>query len=211
MKIHAIQTGTVQIKVSQRVGRGRGSMRLVNTLLDRSWTEPLPIYAWAIETAEGVIVVDTGETVRTREPGHIPGWHPYFRLAVWFDIAPEQEIGPQLRQIGIRPGDVRTVILTHLHTDHAGGCDARVRGAVRRPYLRQLRTLRDDLVRLPQPCASSPALSWPGISSPMTTSSPTNCPRAPPERSSSESSASSSIGPRRRGGGDRRKKPHPAG
>src|SRR6516164_745965 len=66
MKIHAIQTGTVRIKVSQRIGRGRGPMRLVNTLLDRSWTEPLPIYAWAIETAEGVIVVDTGETARTR-------------------------------------------------------------------------------------------------------------------------------------------------
>jgi glyoxylase-like metal-dependent hydrolase (beta-lactamase superfamily II) len=121
MKIHAIQTGTVRIKVSQRVGRGRGPMRLVNTLLDRSWTEPLPIYAWAIETAEGVIVVDTGETARTREPGYTPGWHPYFRLAARFDIAPEQEIGPQLRWLGIRPGDVRTVILTHLHTDHAGG------------------------------------------------------------------------------------------
>jgi glyoxylase-like metal-dependent hydrolase (beta-lactamase superfamily II) len=66
MKIHAIQTGTVTIKPSQCVGRGRGSMRQLNILLDRSWTEPLPIYAWAIETADGVVVVDTGETARTR-------------------------------------------------------------------------------------------------------------------------------------------------
>ena len=121
MKIHAIQTGTVRVKPSQRVGRGRGSMRQVNILLDRSWTESLPIYAWAIETVEGVIMVDTGETARTREPGYFPRWHPYFRLAVRLDVTPEQEVGPQLLKLGIRPDDVRTVILTHLHTDHAGG------------------------------------------------------------------------------------------
>jgi glyoxylase-like metal-dependent hydrolase (beta-lactamase superfamily II) len=121
MKIQAIQTGTVRIKPSQRVGRGRGGMRQVNILLDRTWTEPLPIYAWAIETDEGVIVVDTGETARTSEPGYFPRWHPYFRWAVRVDVKSEQEVGPQLLGIGIRPDDVRTVILTHLHTDHAGG------------------------------------------------------------------------------------------
>jgi glyoxylase-like metal-dependent hydrolase (beta-lactamase superfamily II) len=30
-------------------------------------------------------------------------------------------VGPQLLKLGIRPDDVRTVIITHLHTDHAGG------------------------------------------------------------------------------------------
>jgi N-acyl homoserine lactone hydrolase len=121
MKIHALQTGSARVKASQPVGRGRGSMRQLNILLDRSWTDPLPIYAWAIETGEGVLVVDTGETARTSEPGYFPRWHPYFRLAVRLEVAPEQEVGPQLLKIGIRADDVRTVILTHLHTDHAGG------------------------------------------------------------------------------------------
>jgi glyoxylase-like metal-dependent hydrolase (beta-lactamase superfamily II) len=121
MKIHALQTGTVRAKSSQRLGWGWGSMRQLNILLDRTWTEWLPIYAWAIETSVGVIVVDTGEAARTMEPGYFPRWHPYFRLAVRFDITPDQEVGPQSVQIGIRPEDVRTVILTHLHTDHAGG------------------------------------------------------------------------------------------
>ena len=57
MKIHAIQTGTVAITTNWREGVGHGRRRLVNTLLDREWTEPLPIYAFAIEHPEGVIVV----------------------------------------------------------------------------------------------------------------------------------------------------------
>jgi N-acyl homoserine lactone hydrolase len=40
---------------------------------------------------------------------------------VQFVVSPEQQVGPQLLNLGIRPDDVRTVILTHLHTDHAGG------------------------------------------------------------------------------------------
>jgi glyoxylase-like metal-dependent hydrolase (beta-lactamase superfamily II) len=121
MKVHALQTGTVRVKLSQRIGQGPGPMRQLHVLFDSTWTEPLPIYGWAIETAEGVVVVDTGETSKTKEPGYFPSWHPYFRLAVRVDVTPEQEIGPRLLEIRIRPADVRTVIMTHLHTDHAGG------------------------------------------------------------------------------------------
>lgn len=122
MKIHAIQTGTVAVKERQRRGKGHGSMRVINTLLDRHMTEPMPIYAWVIEHPEGVIVVDTGETARATEPGYFPRWHPYFRFAVKEHVGPENEIGPQLRALGIDPRrDVRWLVMTHLHTDHAGG------------------------------------------------------------------------------------------
>jgi glyoxylase-like metal-dependent hydrolase (beta-lactamase superfamily II) len=89
--------------------------------LDRKWTEPLPIYAFVIEHPEGVIVVDTGETARTSDPEYFPSWHPFFRYGLREWVAPEEEIGPQLERLGIRPSDVRWVVLTHLHTDHAGG------------------------------------------------------------------------------------------
>jgi glyoxylase-like metal-dependent hydrolase (beta-lactamase superfamily II) len=40
---------------------------------------------------------------------------------VRFWVDPDAEIGPRLRALGLPLGEVRWVILTHLHTDHAGG------------------------------------------------------------------------------------------
>lgn len=121
MKIHPIQTGTVVIKKNQQVGKGVGTMRLLNMLFGSEWTASLPILAWAIEHPEGIIVVDTGETSRTNQPDYFPRWHPYYRLAVHMMVTLEDEIGSQLHKLGLHPANVKTVVLTHLHTDHAGG------------------------------------------------------------------------------------------
>jgi glyoxylase-like metal-dependent hydrolase (beta-lactamase superfamily II) len=118
MRIHAIQTGRVQIKQAQIAGRGHGLWRQLQPILSRDWADWSPTYAWAIEHPEGVIVVDTGANVRLKA---LPRWHPFFQFAVRFDIEPEQEVGPQLRQLGINARDVKTVVLTHLHIDHDGG------------------------------------------------------------------------------------------
>lgn len=117
-RIHAVQTGSVQVKKAQRVRKPGG---LVRVLTDTEWTEWLPIYVWVIEHAEGIIVVDTGESSRTREAAYFPAWHPYYRTSVRMDVNPEEEIGPQLRGMGIREQDVRTLVMTHFHTDHSGG------------------------------------------------------------------------------------------
>ena len=119
MRIHAIQTGFVKIKTAQVEGHGHGLARRLAIFTDRSWTEWLPTYAWAIEHKEGVIVVDTGQGAHLLETG--ASYHPFVRWEVVFRIDREEEIGPQLRALGIGPRDVKKVVLTHLHMDHDGG------------------------------------------------------------------------------------------
>jgi N-acyl homoserine lactone hydrolase len=121
MRVHAIQTGSVRVKRSWPHGRGHGTARQLHAIFDAGWTDPLPIYAWVIEHPEGLIVVDTGETARAAQPGYFPWWHPAFRFAVRETLTPDEEIGPQMRRVGLSPDDARWVVLTHLHTDHAGG------------------------------------------------------------------------------------------
>jgi len=119
MKLHAIQTGSVRIKTAQVEGRGRGLGRRLAVFRDPNWTDWLPTYAWVIDHAEGVIVVDTGQGTHLLESGR--SLHPYMRWEVAFRIERDEEIGPQLRALGVGPRDVKRVVLTHLHCDHDGG------------------------------------------------------------------------------------------
>jgi N-acyl homoserine lactone hydrolase len=119
MKIHAIQTGSISVKCSYRTGKGKlRILRLTSVLLDTQFCE-IPVYAWAIEHPEGIIVIDTGLTSQMMNPEYFPApqriyWETQYR----FHITPEQEIGPQLLARGISPNDVRWVVLTHAHFDH---------------------------------------------------------------------------------------------
>jgi glyoxylase-like metal-dependent hydrolase (beta-lactamase superfamily II) len=121
MRVHVIETGRVQIKASQIIGRGHGLARRIAPLFDPEWSEWLPVNACAIEHRDGVILVDTGVSTGVKR---LPRWHPYFRFCVRFDIEPEQEAGPQLKALGIGSADVTRVVLTHLHIDHDGGLAA---------------------------------------------------------------------------------------
>jgi glyoxylase-like metal-dependent hydrolase (beta-lactamase superfamily II) len=122
MKIHALQTGTIAIKNAHRRMRVPAPLRLPAIVLDPTFTEPLPILAWAIEHPEGLIVIDTGETARVHEPDYFQGGARWFLTRNFrFQIDREQEIDYALKRAGLSAGDVRWLIITHVHTDHMGG------------------------------------------------------------------------------------------
>jgi N-acyl homoserine lactone hydrolase len=121
MRIHAISTGSVRARPSHPRARRSGPLRRPAVLRDRDWTPPLPIHVWAIEHAEGLILVDTGEAHEAADPRYFPALHPFYRHSLRFELTEDDEIDRQLQRCGLRSEDVRWVVLTHLHTDHAGG------------------------------------------------------------------------------------------
>lgn len=127
LRLHAIQTGWVQVKTRHRRLSTPAPLRLPSILLDRAWTPWLPILCYAIEHPEGVLLVDTGETARAMDPAHFAcsrGDAFFYNNNLRFAVRPEEEVGAQLRGLGIEPERVRWVAMTHLHSDHTGGMPA---------------------------------------------------------------------------------------
>jgi glyoxylase-like metal-dependent hydrolase (beta-lactamase superfamily II) len=123
IKVTPIQTGTVSIRPHHHCGEeGRGPIRRkIDMILDQEWVEDLPIYTYLIEHPEGNYLVDTGDTAHNSAKDYLPWWHPFFRHGVSVEVAPGEEVGDQLRIMGLNPAkDLKGVILSHMLHDHAG-------------------------------------------------------------------------------------------
>ncbi|HEX2070934.1 MAG TPA: N-acyl homoserine lactonase family protein [Thermoleophilaceae bacterium] len=85
------------------------------------WPE-LPVQAFLVEhPGAGLVLIDTGfhaaAAVDHRQAmGRLGGL-----LFKDMQMEPRQAVPAQLRSMGFDPGDVSTVLLTHLHSDHASG------------------------------------------------------------------------------------------
>lgn len=109
MRIHALSTGTVRVKHSFLFAK-TGPRRQIDLFLPGPFSAPLPIHVWVIEHEGRRILVDTGETAAVNDV-------PFAR----FDVAPAEELPGALATIGLAPGDIDSVVLTHLHGDHMDG------------------------------------------------------------------------------------------
>lgn len=115
MRVSVFSTGRVRQK--------RGSRGLRRYVADDWASDTLPINVFLIEHPAGLCLVDTGQTTAAAGRGYFPLWPPYFRLAR-FELATADEAWSQLSAAGFDVRQVRWVVLTHLHTDHAGGVGA---------------------------------------------------------------------------------------
>ncbi len=109
MKIHALTTGTVRLKHAFLFAR-EGWRRQLDLFLPGPWSEPVPIHCWAVEHADRLLLIDTGETAQVRDI-------PFAR----FGVTPAEELPDALASVGLAVGDVDTVVITHMHGDHMDG------------------------------------------------------------------------------------------
>lgn len=73
------------------------------------------------EHPERLILVDLAETARVAQPGVLSALASVLSPGGARSVQDDQEAGPALRRLGFDPAHVRWVLMTHLHTDHAGG------------------------------------------------------------------------------------------
>jgi N-acyl homoserine lactone hydrolase len=125
LKIHLVSAGAVTVKTRFQQASTTGLLAKVSFMLDRKYTDWLPIWVMIVEHPEGIYVIDTGENADISNPD-------YFNFASamvkWFNttqykfkVEREEEIDRRLEALNISTKKINAVILTHLHLDHVDG------------------------------------------------------------------------------------------
>lgn len=125
VKVHAVQTGACAVKVSHHSKPVPHFLTPLKITMDRHFTKFFPIWVWVIEHPDGVVVIDTGENSGVMEPDYFkPAGKfvaAYNRKNIRFRVNESDEIGNQLKHLGIKEDQIMNVVLTHLHLDHTDG------------------------------------------------------------------------------------------
>lgn len=90
----------------------------------RRWTDPLPINVFVIEHREGLVLFDTGQDrASITDPGYFPSAmdRAVNRRVAQLQLEAEDTLEAGLSQLGYRPEEIDTVVISHLHPDNIGG------------------------------------------------------------------------------------------
>lgn len=80
----------------------------------------IPCAAQLVETAAGLVLIDTGYGTQDVRHPH-PRLSKFFRALLNIRFRQEETAIHQVKALGYSPQDVRHIVLTHLDFDHAEG------------------------------------------------------------------------------------------
>jgi glyoxylase-like metal-dependent hydrolase (beta-lactamase superfamily II) len=72
-----------------------------------------------IETDQGLVLIDTG--LGLDDYAHPTWFTQFFRIITIMPFDPNEAAINQMKRLGYKPGDLKHIILTHMHFDHCGG------------------------------------------------------------------------------------------
>ncbi len=110
VKLEILSTGTFEANYSDLVAGGAS----------RQVTLPIPVYLIR-HPSNGMILFDSGLGLKFKS--QLQGWwlHRLFQLFLPYHLGAGETASEQMVAQGIQAKDVRYIILSHLHYDHAGG------------------------------------------------------------------------------------------
>jgi len=103
MKLYVMANGTAP-------DMPRESLVSTGAPFDPKDVVPIPIMTFLIDHPDGMVLYDTGWSKLERAPRAWP-------------ISDDEMVLSRLGKIGVRPKDIRYVVCSHLHVDHAGGLE----------------------------------------------------------------------------------------
>jgi N-acyl homoserine lactone hydrolase len=120
VRVHPVTTGTFLYPKDALIARG-GRLAGLHSLGFRSERMEIPIPAYIVEhPGAGLLLVDTGFHASVAvEPRKNMG--PVLGRLFTGSMEPADALPDQLRARGLEPADVKLVVMTHLHVDHASG------------------------------------------------------------------------------------------
>ena len=114
MKVYVLDTGYIEQDRSTLVASTR-----MGTIKDKNpralWTQA-PIYAALIKHPDGLVLFDTScnpKGMTERWPVELKIMNPYY-------VTEESTLPSRLEQLKVRHKDIKYVVMSHMHIDHAG-------------------------------------------------------------------------------------------
>ncbi len=104
-----------------------GTIRMKKTDFNPNYEEPngtsthyisVPVYSVLVDHPEGMILFDTG--CHPQSMGPKGRWPQSLQKETFWTVQEPEHLYNQLDQLKIRPSDIRYVVASHLHCDHAG-------------------------------------------------------------------------------------------